>query len=401
MKAINIFLIIAIGYILYILISNISAPKPQMEEGFKVASNDSAVKNYNAKRNPNSVENVVDDVVSWGTSNSSLLLDTNSSQCGSGGVSNDGLPNCCATVDTHDDRTAEYIHRGRLNPNFINNQFNNDYRDVMTAVLNLIPDKKQLFNIANEPLDYSEPETGEVRNIVTDFISVLNENLVQQVPSNRNQNSGWDEAIPDPNIKSGWDKVQDSLGLTSSLYDKPKTSADYTSTKPVRLVNINKVQKYETDDEIKYDVELVIQKEGVSDQMILKASFVQDKRPLYDENNFFVTTNVDLKIVIEDIFTIGYLSKCGTDEKPSYEKDKERFYDYNQLEYNNMLDPKHVQRVLMEKYKIRSEEMQQRNAMLDEEGQIFHKQLPSIYDFSNVRGTQTIFDDMNAHRTFV
>ena len=39
-------------------------------------------------------------------------------------------------------------------------------------------------------------------------------------------------------------------------------------------------------------------------------------------------------------------------------------------------------------------------AMLDEEGQNFHKELPHVYDFSNIKGTQTIFDDMNYHKTF-
>ncbi len=39
--------------------------------------------------------------------------------------------------------------------------------------------------------------------------------------------------------------------------------------------------------------------------------------------------------------------------------------------------------------------MQQRNALLDEEGQAFHATLPNLYDFSNIQGTRTIFDDMN------
>jgi len=38
--------------------------------------------------------------------------------------------------------------------------------------------------------------------------------------------------------------------------------------------------------------------------------------------------------------------------------------------------------------------------MLDEEGQEFHKHLPHVYDFSNIKGTQTIFDDMNYHKEF-
>ena len=70
------------------------------------------------------------------------------------------------------------------------------------------------------------------------------------------------------------------------------------------------------------------------------------------------------------------------------------------MEENNLTDPKFVQKILMEKYKQRTQEMQQRNATLDEEGQEFHKTLPHVYDYSNIRNTQTIFDDMNKPRKF-
>ena len=44
--------------------------------------------------------------------------------------------------------------------------------------------------------------------------------------------------------------------------------------------------------------------------------------------------------------------------------------------------------------------MEHRNALLDEEGQDFHKTLPHIYDYSNIKGTRTIFDDMNEKKIF-
>lgn len=395
MNTINILLIIAIGYILYILITNNVGPNNPIngtnKEKFMAPSN--TLINYNSSNDSNSVENVIDDIVSWGSQSNGT--DASGESRDSYSTYSSDLTNSYYTED------LGHIKKEQLNPNFINNQFNNDYRDVITGINNLIPDKKQLFNLPNEPVDYTEPEAGEVKNMLTDFIAVLNENLVKEVPSYRNPNSGWDEVIPDPTTKSGWDKVQDSLGLTSSLYSRPKTSADYKAKRPVKLVSIDKVQKYETEDEVKYTCDIVIQKKGVSDQMVLKASFVQDKRPLHDENNFFINKTIDLKIVIEDIYIIGYLSQDGDNATQMFDKDNEKFYDYDEMEYNNMIDPKTVQRVLMDKYKHRTEEMEQRNAMLDEEGQEFHKELPNIYDFSNIRGTQTIFDDMNKHRTFV
>lgn len=281
-----------------------------------------------------------------------------------------------------------------LNKNLLNIQFHNDYRDIITAINNLVPEKRQRFNLANIPIQYSEPETDEVKLMITDFITILNENLRSQVPQYRNVNSGWDEAIIDPNVESGWNKIQKSLGLAPSIYEDPAIK------NPVKLIAINYVQKYETDDEIKYSIDLVIQKHNVDDQMLIKASFVQDKRPLNDENNFFVTKNIDMKVIIEDVYLLGFLSNDGPDSNQQYDLDKEKYYDYNVLEYNNMTDPKYIQRVLMDKYKMRTFEMEQRNALLDEWGQEFHKTLPHIYDFSNIRDTRTIYDDMNTKKVF-
>jgi len=282
-----------------------------------------------------------------------------------------------------------------LNSNFIDIQFHNDYRDVLTAIQNLVPERRQRFNLANIPLVYSEPEVDEVKLLIKDFIHVLNENLKTAVPKQRNKNSGWDEAIIDPNVKeSGWDKVQKSLGLAKSLYDDPAEKS------PVKLISIRRLQKYETDDEIKYAIDMVIQKLNVDDQMIIKASFVQDKRPLHDENNFFVTKKIDMRIIIEDVFLLGYLSNEGLDARKQFDADQVKFYDYNTLEINNMTDPKDIQKILMDKYRQKAEEMEHRNGMLSEEGQQMHASLPNIYDFSNIRGTRSIFDDFNEKKVF-
>jgi len=367
MNILNIFIILGIVYI----ILNITDTSKSV---ISTKENNTNVENMNTNTNKITgsyktddiglVDQVINDIVSWD--------------------SNDSNGN-------YNDK----IKFNRINSNLINNKFHNDYRDVMTAINNIIPDKKQIFNLANIPLKYSQPEIAEVKNLVNDFVKVLNENIKHAVPSYRNPNSGWDEAIIDPTVKSGWDSVQESLGLNPSLWDKPAVKDN------IELIAITDVDKYETEDEIKYSCDIVIQKKNVYDQMILKASFVQDKRPLHDENNFFITANVDMKIVVEDINILGYLSEDGTDAKLLFDKDMEKFYDYNQLEYNNLVDPKYIQKILMEKYRQRTEEMEQRNAMLDEEGQTFHRELPHIYDFSNIKGTQTIFDDMNYSKKFI
>lgn len=319
------------------------------------------------------------------------------------------------TISWDNSYDSSFVKNIEVNKNFIDTQFHNDYRDVLTAFNNLVPDRKQLFNIANIPLVYSEPEAAEVKNLVTDFISTLNHNITTEVPRVRNKNSGWDELIPEPKTKSGWEQVQSSLGLPESLYEEPANNAK------VLLVDIPQVQKYETEDEVKYSIELIIQKVNVDDQLLVKGDFVQDKRPLLDENNFFTAKNIEMKISIENLFITGYLSKagdngnltCGHGDKlnissgNSYNINdvdnydgKEMYYDYNKLEYNNMTDPNLVQQLLMEKYKKKNEEMEQRTAMLDSEGQAYHGTLPNVYEFDNIKNTQSIYDDMNYPRLF-
>ena len=51
---------------------------------------------------------------------------------------------------------VHHIKRKPLNPNFLNIQFHNDYRDLMTAIHNIIPERRQRFNVANIPITYSE-----------------------------------------------------------------------------------------------------------------------------------------------------------------------------------------------------------------------------------------------------
>jgi hypothetical protein len=387
MDILSILLIVIIGYIIYIFITNYlddtkesakptQPVKPIKPTAAAAASLPNAPNPTNKKVRFNlplsedlmnstgtNAASVIDDIVSWSS-----------------------------TASTTPDSNVAYDQE--IYPNLLNIQFHNDYRDVITALNNLVPDKKQIFNLPNVPLVYSEPEASEVRNMILDFIKVLNSNIKTEVPTHRVKNSGWDEAIPDPTVESGWDKVQKSLGLESSLWNPPASKA------PVKLVAVPYVQKYETEDEIKFSCDIILQKVNANDQLLIKASFVQDKRPLHDENNFFVARNVDMNLVIEEVFILGYLSKFGNDAKLTFDKDMEKFYNLNEMEYNNLTDPKFIQKVLMDKYKYRTEEMEHRNAMLDEEGQDFHRQLPNIYDFSNIRGTRTIFDDFNKPKKF-
>ena len=62
----------------------------------------------------------------------------------------------------------------QINGLFVEGQFHTDYRDTITAFGNLVPAQKQIFNMANVPVSFTNPNLKEVTNIVKDFIKELN-----------------------------------------------------------------------------------------------------------------------------------------------------------------------------------------------------------------------------------
>lgn len=273
-----------------------------------------------------------------------------------------------------------------LNPYFVDIQFHNDFRDVITAFNNVAPRQRQIFNLSNIPLKFSivtAEEEPEVNRMMNNFINLVNQNIMSQIPTTRKPSTGWDEAIPDPTVKSGWEKVQEQLGLAPSLYNKPVGNGK------IRLLIIDKIEKYETDDEVKYSCYLIVGKENVEDQMVVKVSVVLDKRALRDERTFLNNINPELPVVIEEIFVLGYLSLEGMDGSDA---PRDNLYNFDGLENSEMLDQRIIINELMNKYTQRTKEMQQRVDMLDENGQTFHSTLPSLADYDAYKSTKTIFD---------
>ena len=284
------------------------------------------------------------------------------------------------------------IKKHTIKPNFINTLFHDDYRDVITAFNNIVPSNKQLFNIANVPLKYSEPNKREVKSLVINFINDLNSYIKKDVNLVRDLNTGWDEPLEDPNVESGWDRVQANLGLSTSLYNKPLKQTG------VELISLERVQKYETEDEIKYACNIIIEKTGSNEQMIFKISFIINKNLLHDENRFFSAQNVDLDVAIEEIHIEGYLSDNGDDANKLYKNIKEKHYEINNMEFNSSVSPALIKQKLMEHHNKKEKEMNYRNSLLDTEGRDFHRNLPSPSDYASYQVTQTVFDDMNCKK---
>jgi hypothetical protein len=277
-----------------------------------------------------------------------------------------------------------------INTNFTEIQFHNDYRDVTTAFNNISPSQRQVFNQVNYPAKMTNPSVQEVSPMVKDFVREVNKNLMTQVTESRNSNSGWDENIPDKNIKSGHDKVNESLGLPTSIYNKS------AKKDKIKLIAIDHVEQYTTTNETRYVCFLILQKMNVKDQMIVKIAFVINNHDINVDRNFFDvgldSDKRDKKVIIEEIFIIGYLSNSLVNNTSIL---TDNFYNFAKAENNDMLDQKVIMKELRKKFKERSAEMNNFYDMLEPEGRKLHNELPHLRNYNTYQATQTIFDDFN------
>lgn len=262
-------------------------------------------------------------------------------------------------------------HFIRFNEKFVDAQYHQDYQDIINTFGLIVPTKRQIFNVGNRPLKYSEPQPVEANKIVLSFLQKLNEVVCNNIK------------MPDK-PENSWVNYQKALGLPV-LHDK-----ENVNYKKLFLVGITKVRKYAIDDEVKYSVEFAIQKEGVKDQLLLKVDFIQDMKEFVNEDNLF-REKLPGHVRIEQIFTLGVLSDTGL--YPDFNPGNNH-YSFNEMEVNNMTDPKYVKNELMKHYNKKMEEMEYRTAMLDENGRVFDQNIfDKIHRYPAYQTTQTIFDD--------
>lgn len=277
---------------------------------------------------------------------------------------------------------------------FVEMRYHTDYRDTMTAFNNIAPSQKQIFNVANQPVVFTNPHKKEVKNLVEDFIDELNRNIIEFVPDYRTNNSGWDEPLQDKKEgKDSFAKFMNSLGLPGSLYDNPAKKA------PVELIKIDHVEKYESDDEIKYLVYLFVKKPNVKDQMVVRISFVLDKRIINIDRNFFDNHKESrLSAIIEEIFIMGYMVPVGVGR---INRPRDSFYNFQMLEKDGIVDQEQIIKQLNRKLKERSAERDSFNKNLDQDTYNLKTGAPNLMNYESYQATQTIYDDFNNPRTFI
>jgi hypothetical protein len=233
-----------------------------------------------------------------------------------------------------------------VKPYFIDKQFHEDYRDTVTAFDHLLEYDKPKFNKACLPVSYSVVDKTEVKQLLKSFLRMLNNEITKNVHNYVTVDDGFQNSMPNPTVKSGWERQLENLGLPGDLFKQKLKSK-------IKIIKVDKVEKVESDSQVKYTVFMIIQKLNVSDQMVVKISFVLDRIDLNVDRDFFKkdsSNQIDLNVTLDDVFVIGYMSNF------SFGVNNERtdFYTFEKTEETNMLDQKEIFKQLKKKYNDRA-----------------------------------------------
>lgn len=257
---------------------------------------------------------------------------------------------------------------------FVQVKFHNDYRDLITALENVIVNFRHSFNCDNGPIKFTEPPHKEVKHLVRDFIRLINDHIFYHGRNSRDVNSGWDEVTPDPTVKSGYDKYWEKLGV-KQLYSDPFPRS------PLELVKIACVEKYLAPTQTRYICKLAVKKMHVDDVALIRISFILS-------NNNKHNVNID-EASFDGYYTdskyAGMRAFNDVDEYRSFNKE---------MEDNDMTDPVHVQKQVQDYYERLDNARAEHGGYLDELHQKYNEELPCLGEYNSYKMTRSIYDDM-------
>lgn len=220
-------------------------------------------------------------------------------------------------------KTKSIIPCKKLNKFFIESQFNDAYRDILTAFNYICPDQKSFFNLQTLPVTttiYNPKATNpyppfEFIKLVAQFLNKLNEQ-VKQLPENAEIMNNYNNYLPLTSQDSkyvqdkGINKFYKEIGVDYNLY------ADTPPNSPVELIDIVSMTREYTEAQTKYIVSFVIKKilKSVSDQLKITVHFVTINDPGECVNMWTKDCSITQpqgintlqKVAIEYIFIDGY-----------------------------------------------------------------------------------------------
>ena len=254
----------------------------------------------------------------------------------------------------------------KLNKFFVSSQFNDSYRDVLTAFHELSPDQKIIFNIQSLPVTTTKYDLSaaplnaaapwEFIKLITGFINKLN-NEIKKLPDSVEIINDYNNYLPltsqlQKYVKDkGINKFYKDIGVDYNLY------ADTPPNSPVELIKILKLTREFTEAETRYIATFVIKKilKSINDQLQITVHFVVKNDPLAGYNLFngepeVQSINSTQQIAIEYIWVDGFFTndfevdyecvgsdtgKC--DKQVSNIDGDDRYYSFNALNENNFL----------------------------------------------------------------
>jgi hypothetical protein len=233
----------------------------------------------------------------------------------------------------------------KIKPYFVDMRVHNDYRDTLTAFNDVAPDQRPMFNRSMLPVKQVEVNPKQVKPLVRAFLKRVNDDVKYNVSDSLNEQSGFDEFVQEKRMETdGWGEEMKQLGLPESLYLKPAKRAK------IVLVKIDAVEKYATEDQLNFIVHMIVQKKNSSDQMIVKVSFILDNYDVNADRNLNKKdAEIDYNAKIEEIYVIGFLTSHQYGD-PVERKD---FYQFENIEKDEVLDQELILKALQEKYKQR------------------------------------------------
>ena len=205
----------------------------------------------------------------------------------------------------------------KLNKFFMQTQFNDSYRDVLTAFNYICPDQKLIFNIQSLPVVTTKYQLNRDTpfvfiKIVTMFINKVNKEIKSmpesyEIVNNFNNYMPLTSQLKKYTENKGINKFYKDIGVDYNLY------ADTPPNSPIELIKIISARREYTDAETKFIITFVIKKilKSISDQLQITVHFVTKNDPLEGYNLFdgkppADTINSTQQVAIEYVFIDGY-----------------------------------------------------------------------------------------------
>ena len=261
------------------------------------------------------------------------------------------------------------ISKTKLNNYFVDSKFSNQYRDIITAINQMSPNQKTLFNIQVLPVtttiyDPSKEYPLEVYKLVIQFITQLND-IIKALPESAEIINDYNNVLPMTSelhkyVKNkGINNFYNEIGVDFNLY------SDVPINSPVELIKILEAKKEDTDNEVRYVISFVIHKilKSVTEQMKITCYFIMKKDQFEGENLFKNVQQIDYvsPVALEYVFVNGFFIQNFNNKYEAYNKDNlapdkpsynpSNYYKFDNLNQNEMLSDEYIIKNLNKKYR--------------------------------------------------